>query len=69
MVFQLFGLGRGWRESEDSTIESRRVGATKAEQINGGYDFFRCPKDGIAPKALTLSGSPLNKPSLPEHAP
>jgi hypothetical protein len=27
----------------------------KAEQINGGYNFFRCPHDGIAPKAQALA--------------
>jgi hypothetical protein len=51
------------------TIEIRSVGATKAEQINGGYDFFRCPNDGIAPKALAISDSPLNQPTIPEYAP
>jgi hypothetical protein len=32
--------------------------SNEAEQINGGYDFFRCPNDGITPKALALSDSP-----------
>jgi hypothetical protein len=42
----------------------------KAKQIDGGYDFFRCPEDGIAPKALALSiprrGS--NEPARPEQS-
>jgi len=30
----------------------------KAEQIHGGYDFFHCSNDGIAPKALALRDYP-----------
>jgi hypothetical protein len=30
----------------------------KAEQIHGGYDFFRCPKDDIASKALIFRDYP-----------
>jgi hypothetical protein len=30
----------------------------KAEQIDGDYDFFRCPKDSIASKALTSRDYP-----------
>jgi hypothetical protein len=57
MVFRLSGLGAAAGIGR-CTIEIRRLGATKAEQFNGGYDFFRCPNEGIASKALAISDSP-----------
>jgi hypothetical protein len=42
---------------ERQNYKSRVFGATKGEQFDGGYNFFRCPSLAIASNALTYNES------------